>query len=155
MTKKPRKLRGGYIQGTTATPRLPREMDAARATLWAQQIGLNLQKLRTMTLDQLARHISRNTAWGAIEVPSYVLATLAVDQAHRATAAAAQQREGRYDRTAFIIDDYEVADGLDGPMTFETDHIPPLPELGIEPPHEVRSCGCQVNAPHLCGKRGT
>jgi hypothetical protein len=26
------------------------------------------------------------------------------------------------------------------------------PEWTVEPPHEVRSCGCQVNAPHLCGR---
>lgn len=53
------------------------ERDAARAAMWAHNYGLNLTKLRGLTLGGFADHIKTNTAWDAVEIPSYVIATLA------------------------------------------------------------------------------
>lgn len=165
MTKKPHKLRGGHIQraaaaapkqlaglGILGVPGLRNaaekaaaaEMDAMRAVLWAHNYGLNLQELRHMTLRDFAHHISRNTAWGAIEIPSYVLATIAAMQPteppakpmsrstvhaviHDEAKAYRQERVGEWTPPEPPLDPnkYEVANGPDGPMIFETDKIPP------------------------------
>jgi hypothetical protein len=94
------------------------EWDAMRAALWATNYGLNLEKLRMLTLEQLAQHMNRNTAWGAVEVPSYVLATIA----------AMRPTEPPPERIAAVVDEVKRRDALPPP------------------------CGCQVNAPHICGR---
>lgn len=139
MVNKANRIRGLPLGGIAppgmrfaAEQAIAAEMDAAKAALWANNVAqLNLRQLRHLTVGELADRLSKqHTGWD-VAIPSYVMATLA---------AAAPKPKPPTEKECRTLPDELLATIVEPPR---------------EPPHEVRSCGCQVNAPHICGKPGT
>lgn len=70
------------------------------------------------------------------------------------------ERELEKPRPRRPLPDELLATIVEPPLPDELTKATPNPYAGfryedgklVEPPHEARSCGCQVNAPHICGK---
>lgn len=62
------------------------DYDMARAALWAHNVaGVEIQALGRMTLAELAVHIQRHTRFDAVDIPTYVMRTIAALEGRKRT----------------------------------------------------------------------